>query len=172
MEVIKFKKLQPPVLRQPIKQVKRARALRKEMSVPEVLLWIQLQTRPGGHKFRKQVPQSPYILDFACLKARLCIEVDGEAHNRGDQPKRDEIRDRVMAERGFRTLRLPAYEVLKNMEGCMMAIVAACDAENPPRAGEVPEGRRGPKHEPAILCPNLGPPPSASPPPPRAGEEL
>ena len=164
--------VQPDVLIQPIKAVRRARELRKEMSLPEVLLWVQLQRHPGGHKFRKQVPQHPYTLDFACLKARLCIEVDGEAHNRGDQPKRDEIRDRVMAERGFRTLRLPAYEVLKNMEGCMMAIVAACDAENPPRAGEVPEGRRGPKHEPAILCPNLGPPPSASPPPPRAGEEL
>ena len=32
MEDTTFKKLQPPVLRQPIKQVKRARALRKEMS--------------------------------------------------------------------------------------------------------------------------------------------
>jgi very-short-patch-repair endonuclease len=164
--------VQPDVLIQPIKAVRRARELRKEMSLPEVLLWVQLQRHPGGHKFRKQVPQHPYTLDFACLKARLAIEVDGEAHNRGDQPKQDEIRDRMMAERGFRTLRLPAYEVLKNMEGCVMAIVAACDAASPPRHGEVPEGRRGSKHEPAILRPNLGTPPSASPPPPRAGEEL
>ena len=128
--------VQPDVLIQPIKAVRRARELRKEMSLPEVLLWVQLQRHPGGHKFRKQVPQHPYTLDFACLKARLAIEVDGEAHNRGDQPKRDEIRDRVMAERGFRTLRLPAYEVLKNMEGCVMAVVAACDGANPPRNGE------------------------------------
>ena len=132
----KPKKLQPPVLRQPIKQVKRARALRKEMSLPEVLLWVQLQKQPSGYKFRKQVPQSPYTLDFACLKVRLAIEVDGEAHNRGDQPQRDIVRDRIMAERGFRTLRLPAYEVLKNIEGCVMAIVTACDETNPPRAGE------------------------------------
>jgi very-short-patch-repair endonuclease len=172
MEETKFKKLQPPVFRQPIKQVKRARALRKEMSFPEVLLWVQLQKRPGGHKFRKQVPQSPYILDFACLKARLAIEVDGEAHNRGDQPQKDIIRDRILAERGFQIMRLPAYEVLNNMEGCVMGIVTACDSANPPRNGEVPEGRRGPKHESAILRPNLGTPPSASPPPPRAGEEL
>ncbi len=126
----------PPVLIQPIKQVKRARKLRKEMTLPEVLLWVQLQKRPGGFKFRKQVPQHPYTLDFACLKARLAIEVDGEAHNRGEQPQKDVVRDRIMAERGFRTLRLPAYEVLKNMEGCLMAIVAAC-SENPPRNGEV-----------------------------------
>ena len=116
----------PEVLVQPIKQVKRARKLRKEMSLPEVLLWIELQKRPGGLKFRKQLPQKPYTLDFACLSARLAIEVDGEAHNRGDQPRKDEGRDRVMAERGFRTLRLPAYAVLKEMESCVLGIVEAC----------------------------------------------
>jgi very-short-patch-repair endonuclease len=137
--VRKFDKIpdvQPQVLRQPIMQVRRARELRKEMSLPEVLLWVQLQRHPGRHKFRKQVPQHPYTLDFASLKARLRIEVDGEAHNRGDQPKRDEIRDSVMAARRFRTLRLSAYEVLKNMEGCVVPIVTACDEAIPPRAGE------------------------------------
>jgi very-short-patch-repair endonuclease len=137
--VRKFDKIpvtQPCVLIQPIKQVRRARELRKDMSLPEVLMWVQLQRHPGGYKFRKQVPQHPYTLDFACLKARLCIEIDGEAHNRGDQPRRDEIRDRVMAAYGFRTLRLSAYEVLKNMEGCVVAIVTACDEANPPRIGE------------------------------------
>ena len=132
----KIPEVQPEVLRQPIKQVRRARELRKEMSLPEVLLWVQLQRHPGGYKFRKQVPQHPYTLDFACLKARLCIEIDGEAHNRGDQPRRDEIRDSVMTERGFRTLRLPAYDVLKNMEGCVVAIVTACNEAIHPRVGE------------------------------------
>jgi very-short-patch-repair endonuclease len=168
------KKLQPPVLRQPIKQVRRARAMRKEMSFPEVLLWMQLQKRPGGHKFRKQVPQHPYALDFACLQARLAIEVDGEAHNRGDQPQKDEIRDRIMAERGFRTLRLPAYEVLNNMEGCIMGIVAACDLAIPPRNGEV--ARRSRDGGGPVISesdePRGGTPPTPSGPPPRAGEDL
>jgi very-short-patch-repair endonuclease len=136
---VKPKPLQPNVLRQPIKAVKRARALRKTMSLPEVLLWIELRKRPGDYIFRKQVPLHPYTLDFACLSVRLAIEVDGEAHNRGDQPQKDEVRDRWMAERGFATLRLPAYEVLKNMDGCVMAIVEACRERgepNPPRNGE------------------------------------
>jgi very-short-patch-repair endonuclease len=174
MEQPKPKKLQPSVLTQPIKQVKRARALRNEMTLPEVLLWVQLQKRPGGHKFRKQVPQAPYTLDFACLQARLCIEVDGEAHNRGDQPEKDSVRDRIMAERGFRTLRLPAYEVLNNMEGCMMAIVEACNAKNPPRNGEVARRSRdggGPIFgNSANLTGGTPPPPSG--PPPRFGEDL
>ena len=142
---------QPEVLRQPIRQVKRARALRKEMSLPAVLLWIELQKRPGGHKFRKEVPQNPYTLDFACLKARLVIEVDGEAHNRGDRPQQDEARDRIMAERGFRTMRLPAYEVLNNLEGCVMGIVDACGAGGtpPPRLRRGPPPRSGEDLEPS-----------------------
>ena len=166
----------PEVLVQPIKQVRRARKLRKEMSLPEVLLWAQLQQHPGDYRFRKQVPQHPFTLDFACMRARLAIEVDGEAHNRGDQPRLDEVRDRVIAERGFRTLRLPAYEVLKNMEGCVLAIVEACRLgapPNPPRHGEVarsdggvpPLGKRGVGGEVGPLRPLEGSPP-------RAGEDL
>ena len=131
--------LQPEVLRQPIKQVKHARKLRKEMSLPAVLLWQQLQTRPGGFKFRREFPAKPYTLDFACLSARLGIEVDGFAHDCGDQPELDVERDRVMAERGFRILRIPAVEVLKHMESCVRGIVAACEERatlNPPRVGE------------------------------------
>ncbi len=106
-----------------------------------------MQQRPGGYIFRKQVPQHPFTLDFACLNARLAIEVDGEVHNRGDQPQRDLVRDRVMGERGFRTLRFPAAEILKNMEGCVNMIVAACREAGPP------------------------PPPRGGP-PPRSGEEF
>ena len=119
--------LQPEVLRQPIRQVRRARKLRKEMSLPEVLLWQELRQRPGGFKFRKQFPSEPYTLDFACLSARLGIEFDGFAHDCGDQPEKDEVRDRILAERGFRMLRIPAVEVLKNMESCVLGIVAACE---------------------------------------------
>ncbi|HEY0622477.1 endonuclease domain-containing protein [Sphingomonas sp.] len=132
-----------------MKQVRRARKLRKEMSLPEVLLWQQLQKRPGGYRFRKQFPLTPYTADFACLSARLLIEIDGESHERGTQPRLDEARDRFTAAQGFRTLRLPATEILKNMEGCLTAIVIACRQAGPPppslrdgpppRSGEDPE---------------------------------
>jgi very-short-patch-repair endonuclease len=122
----------PSILRQPIKQVKRARKLRKEMSLPEVLLWTQLQQRPGGYRWRKQFPLHPYTLDFTCLSVRLTVEVDGEAHSRGEQPERDMTRDHFVADAGFNVMRLPAVEILKNMEGCIMHIVAACAERGPP----------------------------------------
>ena len=47
----------------------RARELRRSMTLPEGLLWIELRKRPGGHKFRRQHPLGPYILDFYCASA-------------------------------------------------------------------------------------------------------
>ena len=118
------------------------------MSLPEVLLWQALRARPSGYKFRRQNPQHGYRLDFACLSARLIVEVDGEAHNRGDRPQRDSVRDVRMDRLGFETLRVPASEVLRDLDGVVTGVVAACRA-------------RGPLHH----------RPAAGGPPPRAGEE-
>jgi very-short-patch-repair endonuclease len=106
--------------------VERARRLRKEMSLPEVLLLIELKKRPGGFKFRPQCPLAGVAVDFACLSARLVVEVDGEAHDRLEQAEYDGERDVQLRAAGFRVLRIPAVEVLRNMEGVIMGIVAAC----------------------------------------------
>jgi len=135
----------PRVLQAPIKTVRLARGLRKDMSPPERLLWWPLRQRPGGYRFRKQCPQGPYSLDFACLSARLAIEVDGEAHDRGDRPARDAARDRHLQNLGFLTMRIPAEEVFNNLEGVVLGIVDACrklgplhrpSGGPPPRSGE------------------------------------
>ncbi len=135
----------PDILRQPIKQVRRARQLRRNMSLPEVLLWQELRKRPKGLKFRRQAPIDPYTVDFVCLAVRLAIEVDGKAHSRGNAPARDLERDRVLGGKGFTTMRVPAKDVLDNLESVVTAIVARCveldplhrPADGPPpRAGE------------------------------------
>ena len=137
----------PRILHTPIKQVKRARSLRKNMSLPEVLLCQQLRKRPDGHKFRKQFPIGEMTVDFACLERRIIIEVDGEGHSFGDQPRRDVARDAVLRREGFRVTRIAARDVLKNLDGVLNYILAACsevgplhrDATRhcpPPRSGE------------------------------------
>ncbi len=137
----------PRVLQAPIKTVKLARRLRKEMSPPERLLWWALKQRPGGYRFRKQCPQGPYSLDFACLSARLAIEVDGEAHARGDRPARDEARDRHLQVLSFLTLRIPADEVFNNLEGVVPGIVEACQKRGPlHHASHGPPPRSGEEH--------------------------
>lgn len=92
------------------------------MSLPEILLWRQLKGRATGRKWRKQHTAGPYSLDFYCDAAKLCIEVDGQAHERGDRPVRDARRDAWLAGNGIATLRLPAAEILGNMEGVLAFI--------------------------------------------------
>ena len=100
-----------------------ARKLRREMSLPEVLLWSELRKRPTGLKFRRQQPASRKVTDFFCHSARLIVEVDGEAHDRIEVAERDAERDAWFSRRGIRVLRIPAREVLANLEGVVRAIV-------------------------------------------------
>ncbi len=131
--------------------VKSARRLRREMTLPEVILWQAIRKQPSGVKFRRQHPSGAYILDFFCSDARLAIEVDGEAHSRGNQPKRDEVRDAWLLAAGIRTLRIPAVEILKDAD----AVVRWIFAEAAPRL---------PLHHPAV--------PDGPPPRDELGEEL
>jgi very-short-patch-repair endonuclease len=98
------------------------------MSLPEVVLCQQLRLRPEGLKFRRQHPAGPYVLDFYCEAARLCIEVDGDAHSFGDNPAADERRDTWLGEVGIRTLRIAAADVLSNLDGVLQLIDSECRA--------------------------------------------
>ena len=93
--------------------LKRARGLRRRMTLPEVLLWETLRGRRlDGLKFRRQHPIGPYILDVYCPSAKLAVELDGTGHETADQTRRDQIRDRWLREQGVHVLRLAAMDVL------------------------------------------------------------
>ncbi len=94
------------------------------MSLPEVLLWQRLRLAPDGVKFRRQHPLSGYVLDFYCARAKLAIEIDGEAHDRGDRPARDARRDAVLRDDGLTVLHIPARDVLADVDAVAEAIVA------------------------------------------------
>jgi very-short-patch-repair endonuclease len=115
------------------------------MSLPEVLMWQRLRGSPEGVAFRKQHPIDPYVADFYCSRARLVIEIDGAAHDRGDRPRRDEARAAFLRERGYQVLRIAAGDVLKDPDGVAASIVAyaadplhhrAARGGPPPRPGE------------------------------------
>jgi very-short-patch-repair endonuclease len=101
-----------------------AKRLRKEMTPPEIGLWLALRRNEAGLRFRKQHAVEDYVLDFYCAPARLAIEVDGEAHGRGDRPARDAIRDAWLVSQGLRVVRYPAIEILSNLEDVARQIAA------------------------------------------------
>ncbi|OYY77943.1 MAG: hypothetical protein B7Y43_08390 [Sphingomonas sp. 28-62-20] len=129
----------PRTLRRP--EVYQARRARREMSLPEVLLWQRLKGSPQGIAFRKQYPIGAYRADFYCAVAKLVIEVDGIAHDMGDRPERDIQRTMWLEAAGYRVLRIMAADVLKNADEAAQAIVAFAAA---PLHHQPEEGWRSP----------------------------
>ena len=81
-------------MRAAVRTFERARGLRRQMSLPEIVLWQVLRkTRLAGLRFRRQHAIGPYVLDFYCPSARLALEVDGFAHDSVAQARRDERRE-------------------------------------------------------------------------------
>ena len=120
-----------------------ARTLRQAMSLPEVLLWRELRGKPMGIKFRRQFPIAGYVADFACMEARLLIEIDGKAHDMGEGPEHDLARDVVLRGLGWRAVRYPARDVLADVGAVASSIVALAESTRPlrpcgapPRSGE------------------------------------
>jgi very-short-patch-repair endonuclease len=84
------------------------------MTKPEAMLWQRLRADPQGLRFRRQHPVGPFVLDFYCPKAKLAIEVDGMAHDMGDQPEFDQQRSEWLAGHSIEVVRVPAREALRN----------------------------------------------------------
>nr|VFJ96659.1 MAG: Very-short-patch-repair endonuclease [Candidatus Kentron sp. LFY] len=131
-----------------MKNKERARSLRQNATDAEKLLWRHLRNRQlSGFKFRRQMPVEPYIVDFACLEAKLIIELDGGQH--AEQQTYDQNRSRVLGSRGYRVLRFWNNEMLRDMDAVLERIrMVLLDAPHP---GPLPEGEgdkaRGPVPE-------------------------
>ena len=109
-----------------------ARALRKNSTDAERILWSELRDhRLNGASFRRQVPIGSYIADFMCHAAKLVIELDGGQHfsDRGEQT--DAARSAVIEAKGFQVLRFSNHDVMTNRAGVLETIVAAIEARAP-----------------------------------------
>src|SRR4051812_12238429 len=83
-----------------------AKKLRANPSLSEIRMWRLLHAlRTNGYHFRKQVKLGTYYVDFACLHAKLVIEVDGSTHGTDVARHNDALRDDYLKSRGFNVLR-------------------------------------------------------------------
>ena len=93
----------------------------------EDLLWRVLRGRQlDGYKFRRQRPIDRFIVDFACPRAALIIEMDGEIHPQ--QVELDQEREQILAEHGYRILRFTNEKVLKQTDRVLQQILQALNA--------------------------------------------
>ncbi|MBV9834814.1 MAG: endonuclease domain-containing protein [Alphaproteobacteria bacterium] len=122
-----------------------ARAQRRDMTEAERILWRRLRRQQFlDARFRRQVPIGPYIADFACLKARLVVEIDGSQHV--EAASYDAKRDAFLSREGFRVLRFWNNDITARADSVMEAIFVALDGvrlRHPPSALRAPSPSGG-----------------------------
>jgi very-short-patch-repair endonuclease len=121
-----------------------ARALRKRLTPQEVKVWMKLrELKALGFHFRRQAPIGRYIVDFASLRARIVVEIDGGQHGMHDGIRSDRERDAVLRSQGFRVLRFWNSDVDQNLNGVMESILSALNTPHPDRLTPVDPPRKG-----------------------------
>jgi very-short-patch-repair endonuclease len=122
--------------------VRAARTLRTASTDAELKLWHHLRNRQlAGHKFRRQHPVGGHVADFACIEAKLVIEVDGGQHFEDACARKDADRTRALNAAGFAVLRFDNRQVLAETQAVLQAIVKRLQEHHPhphplPHAGE------------------------------------
>jgi very-short-patch-repair endonuclease len=102
-----------------------ARQLRQNETEEEYHLWSDLRARRlNGHKFARQVPLGPYIVDFLCREHHLIVEVDGFQHADSSY---DAKRTRWLNTQGYSVLRFWNQDISRQRRSVLETILAALD---------------------------------------------
>lgn len=108
--------------KRPVRSLARARALRRDQTDVEYLLWLELKDRRlGGFKFTRQHPLGRYIVDFLCREKWLAVELDGSQHA---ESARDAARTEWLNAQGYSVLRFWNDEALRERESVLDTILA------------------------------------------------
>ncbi len=106
-----------------------ARQFRRSPTLTERALWSELRKlRANGYHFRRQVPIQGFIVDFACLRQRLIVEVDGTQHRTPQGVRADTKRDQHLHWKGYDVLRFTNAEVKDNLPGVIASILLSLGA--------------------------------------------
>lgn len=96
-----------------LRNISLARRLRRAANRPEDAAWAALRSlRRDGFPVRRQHPIDRYVADFAIIKARLVIEIDGGVHALPQVAVRDVERTEALETLGWRVLRVSAQDAL------------------------------------------------------------
>ena len=107
-----------------------ARRMRFAPTRSEEWLWRCLSGSKTGFAFRRQLVIGNFIVDFACTKVRLAVEIDGAYHE--ERALQDARRDRALGALGWRVLRVVEEEVFADLAGVVARIALAAAAARRP----------------------------------------
>ena len=119
-----------------------ARALRKNMTLGEVLLWQELKGKKVlGYDFDRQRPIDNYIVDFYCKELQLAIEIDGYSHSYAHVIQNDKRRQKRLESLGVKFLRFDDMDVKTNLS-VVIEEIEDWIGRNGPTPGPSQEGNR------------------------------
>ncbi len=99
-----------------------AKENRLHMTDAENFLWLHLMNHLKEAKFKRQFIIGDYIADFASIKHRLVIEVDGAYHSEPIQIENDEIRTSWLNKMGWKVVRFSNEEVFCDIQSVLHII--------------------------------------------------
>jgi very-short-patch-repair endonuclease len=146
--------------------ISRARDLRRNPTDAEKRLWLALRQTLPAARFRRQVPITPYFVDFLSFADRLIVELDGGQHAEADAQAYDTRRTAFLERKGYKVLRFWNTDVMQNPNGVLEAIAQNLplppgEGRGPPRSGGKGEARNvdkkqtSPSHAQARAGPSL-----------------
>jgi guanylate kinase len=91
---------------------------RWRMTPSEKLMWLYL--RKVG--FRSQFTIGPYTVDFANVRRRVAVEIDGGYHYEGSQPAKDAAKDKWLNAQGWQVMRFGNWTVGHDAQKCSLII--------------------------------------------------
>jgi len=106
----------------------RARELRNNRTLAEVLLWKHLKRgQLRGFDFHRQKPILEWIADFYCPELNLVIEIDGETHR--FRSEADAAKESGFRSLGLTVLRFDDTETKQNTVGVVSMIADWIDLQ-------------------------------------------
>jgi very-short-patch-repair endonuclease len=103
-----------------------ARKLRRELTDAEAILWSRLRRSPL-HKFRRQIPSESISRISPAWPLALLSKSMAETHGTEEEQRYDAVRATYMAERGWRTIRIPNNDVYKRLNDVLDYIEREAD---------------------------------------------
>ena len=97
------------------KLTKKARALRKNATREESLLWNNFLRRYQP-KFHRQYVIGNYIIDFYCHAAKLAVELDGSQHYNPEDKEYDKKRTDFLEGLGLKVIRFSNLDVTRRFQ--------------------------------------------------------
>ena len=89
-----------------------AKHLKRAATPAGFLMWQLLRNRQRyGAKLRREYVKEPYILDFYCPEAKLCIECDGLPHLTPEGIAKDRKRTAWLNTQGIEVIRFTSREI-------------------------------------------------------------